>query len=156
MDAITREQYFAQHMPPGGDPSVEYPRLYEAWRVFRIVQREEAARALRAPMRLARAQMKEAERARRLRAKDEARHIREAARACARPEREVIAAQQDGRCAWCKTPLTGVWYLNHHIPLSRGGTARRDNKRAVCASCHQLKGVLLPEQFAKMLGLDLI
>lgn len=193
---MTREQYITQHMPVGGDPLVEYPRLYEEWRVLRIVQREETMRALRAPARLARAHATEAARqsreaanaeVRRLRARatEEARSIRAAEQQALRKadaddrellrrtnpiaasaldhldrmhsrgnrQRARILASQNGRCFWCEKVLGEHWHLDHHVPRSRGGTDALSNRKAVCVTCNQLKGVLLPEQFAVVMSL---
>lgn len=64
---------------------------------------------------------------------------------------EDIIAQydaQNGICAYCDTPLNGVYDIDHVIPVSRGGTNWPDNLVCTCRFCNRSKAdKLLSEWF---------
>lgn len=60
-------------------------------------------------------------------------------------------------CSWCNKNLsdTGVvTHIDHHVPLSKGGSNTIDNLRAICSTCNLSKGPKLPEEFAEYLLKD--
>lgn len=148
MEFLTAEQYIERHLPPGGDPIVYYPKLYADWKEYRAQQAREAKAALREVAAMAREQM-------RMQDPRRASTLDHLDRECSRSyrERQTVLARQSGRCEWCGKPLGEHWHLDHHIPQSRGGSRALSNLRAVCPTCNQRKGVLLPEEFALIMSL---
>lgn len=43
---------------------------------------------------------------------------------------------QGGRCAYCSTPLSKGYHIDHVVPLSRGGSNKPDNLVATCPTCN--------------------
>lgn len=48
---------------------------------------------------------------------------------------------QKGLCYYCKRPISGVWVVDHYIPLFRGGTSAYRNLVVTCWQCNQKKGI---------------
>ena len=58
-------------------------------------------------------------------------------------------ANQKGRCYYCHTKISGVYHIDHVIPLSRGGTNWPDNLVIACPSCNRSKYNKLPHEWAE-------
>lgn len=72
--------------------------------------------------------------------------------AFARADREAALRAQDGRCAYCLTPLTYKSVTREHrVPRSAGGSDNRENIAASCAPCNKLKGSLPEKQFKRLI-----
>jgi len=68
-----------------------------------------------------------------------------------RPKPGLIIAllkKQKGLCACCGQDLFSSFNVDHIIPLSRGGTNKLSNLQLLTWRCNQLKGPLLPEEYA--------
>ena len=50
-----------------------------------------------------------------------------------------IAASQKWCCRICTTLFTGIYHMDHTIPLSFGGEDNRENVTALCVQCHAEK-----------------
>lgn len=46
---------------------------------------------------------------------------------------------QDGRCAYCRSPLGAVYHLEHMQPIARGGTSNPTNLCLACPDCNARK-----------------
>lgn len=68
-------------------------------------------------------------------------HVRSRPRRTIRTEeRAALLAEFEGRCAYCDGILSGKrWHIDHVIPLSAGGSDKRDNLVPACARCNLLK-----------------
>lgn len=53
-------------------------------------------------------------------------------------QREKIFESQKKKCANCETKCV-TYEIDHHIPISRGGTNKIKNLRALCKECHSEK-----------------
>jgi hypothetical protein len=53
-------------------------------------------------------------------------------------------------CYWCfrVDGICGTLTIEHVIPRSRGGSNRRENRVAACRACNELKGDMLPTEWA--------
>ena len=109
---------------------ITYPRMYEEWK--ELCRRERAA--FRAAERI----------------------VRHRSDAPVPLLRDRILLQQRGLCWWCGRELGEYWHIDHHIPRCRGGSQSISNKRAVCVTCNQRKGRLMPEEFAILMSQDFI
>jgi len=56
--------------------------------------------------------------------------------------RREIFGKSDGRCHYCRTPLTldGAWHVEHMLPRALNGTDDPLNLVAACVECNQAKG----------------
>lgn len=53
-----------------------------------------------------------------------------------------------GRCYYCGQKLyLDEWTTDHIVPICKGGTHQFENLVPACASCNQLKGGMLLEEF---------
>lgn len=70
----------------------------------------------------------------------------------------VILEEQGGVCIWCREVLDpcGAVEVDHHIPVSKGGPTLLHNLRVLCRPCNQRKGTLMPDEFANLMGHDLL
>ncbi|WP_293913723.1 HNH endonuclease [Deinococcus sp.] len=59
-----------------------------------------------------------------------------------------IYAEQQGRCFWCKEEVGSIYHVDHHMPLSRGGTDDATNLVIACPSCNLRRGNHLPGEWA--------
>ena len=64
-----------------------------------------------------------------------------------RHDLEAKYEQQNGLCHWCKTPLDGVFHVDHIIPFAKGGSNETDNICCACPNCNYHKHVLMPAEF---------
>lgn len=72
-------------------------------------------------------------------------------------KRETTKAElfkaQNGRCAYCRAPLSKVVvHVDHIMPLSRGGPNQRANLQLTCEPCNRSKSAHHPVEFAQSLG----
>ncbi|WP_121160638.1 HNH endonuclease [Micromonospora pisi] len=51
-----------------------------------------------------------------------------------------------GRCCYCGN-VDGPFWVEHRVPVSRGGTNELDNLDCACAECNFEKGDLLVEEW---------
>lgn len=70
---------------------------------------------------------------------------------------EAVGAyhKQKGLCFWCHTPWGRAAEVDHHIPVSGGGTHEIENLRVVCKVCNALKGSKHPDEFRRFVRKDL-
>ena len=70
----------------------------------------------------------------------------------------VILETQDDCCPWCGLLLDpcGAVEVDHHIPVSEGGPTELFNLRVLCRRCNQAKGRMMPDEFARLTGHDLV
>ena len=64
-----------------------------------------------------------------------------------------LLTKQRGRCANCKTLLSGKYHADHIGPLAKGGTNWIRNIQLLCPSCNLRKGAKDPLHFARENGL---
>lgn len=64
---------------------------------------------------------------------------------------EAVGAHhnQNGLCFWCHEPWGHAAEVDHHVPVSRGGTHNIDNLRVLCKICNGLKGSKHPDEFQR-------
>ncbi len=62
-------------------------------------------------------------------------------------EIDQMIADQDGLCAYCETPLTDDYHVEHMVPLSRGGRNDWTNLAIACPLCNRSKGTKTVEEF---------
>ena len=62
--------------------------------------------------------------------------------------RKAVIAAARGKCAECGEP-TERFEIDHHLPLSAGGTDERSNLRALGPCCHSPKSRKETTEFAK-------
>lgn len=60
----------------------------------------------------------------------------------------------DGKCAWCGG-VPRFLDLDHILPISAGGEDVAGNIVPICRPCNAQKGHMPPEQFARVMGVDL-
>ena len=53
--------------------------------------------------------------------------------------RTQVAASQKWCCRICMEMLTGIFHIDHTVPLSRGGEDELKNITALCVQCHAVK-----------------
>ncbi len=64
--------------------------------------------------------------------------------------RSMALAEQEGRCAYCRTRLTQAdATADHVIPRKRRGSDRSDNIVAACGPCNSAKGHMSAARFKK-------
>ena len=152
MSFYTAEHYIEAHFKPGQNHEVEYPRLYAEWKAYEKIMKKQLLKAD---------------------------HILQLAGVVpaspkSSPEpsnglfgdipnkgqwwsvRQRLFIAQGGRCFWCCRELGEHWQVDHHVPRSAGGTKEISNLRALCISCNQRKGRLIPDEFAILMTHDLI
>ncbi len=54
-------------------------------------------------------------------------------------EKQVLWAQQHGKCFYCEGPLLPVYHVDHIHPRSKGGANHIDNYCLACAHCNLSK-----------------
>ena len=59
----------------------------------------------------------------------------------------ILVEAQQGLCACCRTPLNGIFHLDHKTPLSRGGANSDDNVQLLLPGCNLRKYTLTQEEF---------
>ncbi|KDA05563.1 HNH endonuclease [Microbacterium sp. CH12i] len=66
-------------------------------------------------------------------------------------ERDVLrlVARFDHRCAYCATPFTSRFHLDHIVPLARGGHHAIGNLAPACPDCNLSKGKRLLTEWRK-------
>lgn len=144
MEFYTAQEYIDAHFKPGQDHTKEYPRLYAEWKAYKVVmqrQLQKADRILRAagvPPKTPQAEVHPGE-------KNQWWSIR-----------HRLYTAQLGKCFWCVRELGEHWQVDHHIPRALGGSKGFTNLRALCISCNQRKGRLMPEEFAIIMCQDLL
>lgn len=117
------EEYQQKHWDGNSETApITFPRMYEEWK--ELCRRERAA--FRQAGRLAQTD----------------------GRSASSRLRDRVALRQHGCCFWCGRLLGEHWHLDHHIPRCRGGSQAESNTTAVCITCNQRKGRLLPAEFA--------
>lgn len=57
--------------------------------------------------------------------------------------------KQKGLCFWCHQPWGRAAEVDHHLPVSRGGTHGIENLRVLCKVCNSLKGSKHPDEFQR-------
>lgn len=62
-----------------------------------------------------------------------------------------LMPKQNGRCAYCRTPLTEI-HVDHIQPRARQGSNARRNLQLTCAPCNLAKGAKDPIEFARETG----
>lgn len=110
-------------------PMGEGPRLYEEWKEICLVERRAARLAEK---------------------------VQRAIESPPVSLRDRLVVRQEGRCFWCARQLGEHWHVDHHIPRALGGSQAESNKRAVCITCNQRKGRLLPSEFALIMAQDFL
>jgi 5-methylcytosine-specific restriction endonuclease McrA len=60
-------------------------------------------------------------------------------------------ATQEEKCWWCGSEINDGYVVDHVVPLSRGGSNRKENVVASCESCNRSKGAKMPEDFVATL-----
>ena len=60
---------------------------------------------------------------------------------------DALLIQQNGLCNACKTPLNGIFHLDHKVPLSRGGSNTDDNVQLLHPACNLRKYTMTHEEF---------
>ena len=60
--------------------------------------------------------------------------------------RQAVGDDQDWRCVYCNADVSGKGkpHLDHIIPVSRGGSADRENLQILCVSCNYSKSTFMP------------
>jgi 5-methylcytosine-specific restriction endonuclease McrA len=58
---------------------------------------------------------------------------------------------QDGKCAYCGTPLNDDFEIDHYIPVSRGGSNGKENIRCACQRCNRAKQDKMPDEWQEYL-----
>lgn len=67
---------------------------------------------------------------------------------------KLLFVKQNGRCAYCRDKLrAGFTHVDHHKPLSRGGSNGPENLQLTCRRCNLKKGPQDPIDFARRMGL---
>jgi 5-methylcytosine-specific restriction endonuclease McrA len=61
---------------------------------------------------------------------------------------EALFRFQEGRCVYCKEPLSGRRDLDHLVPLSRGGAHALSNLAWACVPCNRRKGQKTAREFS--------
>lgn len=62
--------------------------------------------------------------------------------------------RQKGRCAYCLKTLAGrTFHIDHHVPLSRGGSNDINNLRLLHPKCNLVKGAKDPIEYALSQGM---
>ena len=59
----------------------------------------------------------------------------------------ALGASQDWLCAYCETPLFGIFDVDHMIPISRGGSNGVENLAIACPPCNRSKSYKTAEEF---------
>jgi 5-methylcytosine-specific restriction endonuclease McrA len=59
---------------------------------------------------------------------------------------------QGGKCAYCHEPVARACATADHVdPLIGGGSTKRENIKATCASCNMTKGTMTEGAFLKLI-----
>lgn len=61
--------------------------------------------------------------------------------------RRLVLEKTGGKCVHCKTPLNGVWEIDHLIPRSKGGPNVFSNLFPSCVPCNQDKSDSMPDDW---------
>jgi hypothetical protein len=64
-----------------------------------------------------------------------------------------LRAEQNDRCAFCRSALGGKGHVDHVQPLAKGGSNGPDNLQLLCRTCNLSKGAKDPVQHITALGL---
>lgn len=64
--------------------------------------------------------------------------------------------QQDNKCVYCKTDLTGNYHVDHIMPLVLGGTNWPDNLQCLCPLCNMRKKAKHPDDWHREIGYSII
>jgi 5-methylcytosine-specific restriction endonuclease McrA len=148
MTFYTAQDYIDAHFKPGQVHEEEYPRLYAEWKAYEKIMKKQL---LKADHILRQAGVQPTP----------ARSTPVTAPSAPSPDhwwtiRHRLYTAQGGVCYWCARQLGEHWQVDHHVPRSAGGTKQLSNLRALCISCNQRKGRLLPEEFAIIMAQDLL
>lgn len=72
-------------------------------------------------------------------------------RAWNRVTRSIALADQEGRCAYCRTRLCqSTTTADHVVPRAHRGSDRRENIVAACGACNSIKGHMSAAAFKKL------
>lgn len=68
------------------------------------------------------------------------------------PKRQRVWQKTNGRCAYCGKKLgthwkSGVWSIDHFVPLSRHGARGIDNLMPACLPCNSEKSNMLIDEW---------
>jgi 5-methylcytosine-specific restriction endonuclease McrA len=151
MEFYTAQQYIDAHFKPGQNHEVEYPRLYAEWKAYEKVMKKQLLKADHI-LRLAGVKQTTPPPSSHAVAKS----VDEPPKTHWWSVRHRLYTAQGGKCFWCCRELGEHWQVDHHLPRSAGGTKELSNLRALCISCNQRKGRLLPEEFAIIMTHDLL
>lgn len=69
-------------------------------------------------------------------------------------EMKRMYQQQGGRCYYCRSPLFGVYHIEHKRPLSRGGLDCLYNIVLSCPTCNLRKYTKTAEEFMLLVGVE--
>lgn len=64
-----------------------------------------------------------------------------------------IMKMQKGKCAYCRTVLSGKYHVDHIVALANRGSNRRSNLQVLCVPCNKSKSAKDPIVFAQSLGM---
>lgn len=64
-----------------------------------------------------------------------------------------LMASQNSKCIYCRHDIRKEYEVDHILPVSKGGSNDRTNLQLLCRACNLDKRDLLPDEYAKKLGL---
>jgi 5-methylcytosine-specific restriction endonuclease McrA len=144
----TSAEYYAQN----ADRRKQYQREYKAANPEKVAERNRLYRLTHREQINAKSREWKAanpERVRALVAKYKARRREAPGIITAADIRGQYDAQR-GTCFYCSLSLADcLFHVDHHIPLSRGGTNEPDNIVLACPACNMAKGTKLPHEFQR-------
>lgn len=59
---------------------------------------------------------------------------------------------QRGKCANCRCSIVDGYYIDHRVPVAKGGDNSPGNIELLCPRCNLAKGAKMPHEFAKENG----
>ena len=73
-------------------------------------------------------------------------------------DRNQVEAFFGGRCAYCATPLSKKWHLDHLVPFDQGGSNHISNRVPACPTCneHEKREKPWDEFLREKCGADLV